>query len=84
MINYVMIIFGPAWLFLFLCRANKKLWKEKERWLHDCYDERDQAPKSREELIAIYGYDIRSKDGPPEEGPQVYSRGRGGGRGRGR
>ncbi|GLH08594.1 Protein casc3 [Gryllus bimaculatus] len=44
----------------------KKVWKEHEnRWSHDRYNEEDQTPKSRDELIAIYGYDIRNEDAPP-------------------
>ncbi|XP_072298938.1 protein CASC3 [Eucyclogobius newberryi] len=38
---------------------NRKLWKDEGRWEHDRFREEEQAPKSREELIAIYGYDIR-------------------------
>ena len=33
----------------------------KERWLHDKYDEDEQTPKTRDELIEEYGYDIRSQ-----------------------
>ncbi|XP_014668678.1 PREDICTED: protein CASC3-like isoform X2 [Priapulus caudatus] len=41
----------------------KKLWgKEDEKWLHDAYKEDEQAPKSREELVALYGYDIRNPE----------------------
>jgi protein CASC3 len=44
----------------------KKVWREHEnRWSHDRYNEVEQAPKSREELIAVYGYDIRNEEGPP-------------------
>jgi protein CASC3 len=44
----------------------KKVWREHEnRWSHDRYNEDDQRPKSREELIAVYGYDIRNEEGPP-------------------
>ncbi|XP_061740426.1 protein CASC3 isoform X1 [Nerophis ophidion] len=39
---------------------NRKLWKDEGRWEHDRFREDEQAPKSREELIAIYGYDIRN------------------------
>lgn len=39
---------------------NRKLWKDEGRWEHDKFREEEQAPKSREELIAIYGYDIRN------------------------
>ncbi|KAK7867023.1 hypothetical protein R5R35_005667 [Gryllus longicercus] len=61
----------------------KKVWKEHEnRWSHDRYNEEDQAPKSRDELIAIYGYDIRNEDAPPRarrrrkygRGPNKYTR----------
>ncbi|XP_029429641.1 protein CASC3 [Rhinatrema bivittatum] len=38
----------------------RKLWKDEGRWEHDKFREDEQAPKSREELIAMYGYDIRS------------------------
>ena len=44
----------------------KKVWQDKkERWTHDRFNDSDQAPKSRTELIATYGYDIRNEDGPP-------------------
>ncbi|XP_047427485.1 protein CASC3 [Mugil cephalus] len=43
---------------------NRKLWKDEGRWEHDRFREEEQAPKSREELIAIYGYDIRNGGGP--------------------
>lgn len=44
----------------------KKVWKDKEdRWDHDRYNDEEQAPKSHEELIAVYGYDIRNEEGPP-------------------
>lgn len=36
-----------------------------ERWSHDRFDESEQAPKSRAELVSAYGYDIRNEDGPP-------------------
>ncbi|XP_068193505.1 protein CASC3 [Antennarius striatus] len=39
---------------------NRKLWKDEGRWEHDRFREEEQAPKSREELIAVYGYDIRN------------------------
>ena len=35
---------------------------ETERWGHDMFDENEQQPKSREELLSSYGYDIRSDD----------------------
>lgn len=44
----------------------KKVWQDKkERWSHDRYNDAEQSPKTRAELIAIYGYDIRNEDGPP-------------------
>ncbi|KAK2893347.1 hypothetical protein Q8A73_015831 [Channa argus] len=43
---------------------NRKLWKDEGRWEHDKFREEEQAPKSREELIAIYGYDIRNGGSP--------------------
>lgn len=53
-----------------------------DRWSHDRYDESEQAPKSRQELVSAYGYDIRSEDGPPRprrrrrygRGPNKYNR----------
>ncbi|XP_077413490.1 protein CASC3 [Vanacampus margaritifer] len=39
---------------------NRKLWKDEGRWEHDKFREEEQAPKSREELIASYGYNIRN------------------------
>lgn len=46
--------------------GKKKVWQDKkERWTHDKFNDTDQAPKSRAELVAIYGYDIRNEDGPP-------------------
>ncbi|XP_064421450.1 protein CASC3 isoform X2 [Latimeria chalumnae] len=44
----------------------RKLWKDEGRWEHDRFREDEQAPKSREELIALYGYDIRSNNNPDE------------------
>ncbi|XP_011309696.1 protein CASC3 isoform X2 [Fopius arisanus] len=61
----------------------KKVWREKEdRWDHDRYNDEEQAPKSHEELIAVYGYDIRNEEGPPRarrrrrygRGPNKYTR----------
>lgn len=39
--------------------------KETDKWSHDRFNEYEQAPKSRAELVSAYGYDIRSEDGPP-------------------
>ncbi|XP_068120414.1 protein CASC3 [Hyperolius riggenbachi] len=41
-------------------RHPRKLWKDEGRWEHDRFREDEQAPKSRDELISMYGYDIRS------------------------
>lgn len=47
--------------------AQKKVSKKSsDRWTHDAYDESEQAPKSRAELVNSYGYDIRNEDGPPK------------------
>ncbi|XP_055050511.2 protein CASC3 isoform X1 [Misgurnus anguillicaudatus] len=45
---------------------HRKLWKDEGRWEHDKFHEDEQAPKSREELISLYGYDIRNGTGPSE------------------
>ncbi|XP_067268528.1 protein CASC3 isoform X2 [Pseudorasbora parva] len=45
---------------------HRKLWKDEGRWEHDKFREEEQAPKSREELIALYGYDIRNGTGPSD------------------
>ncbi|KAJ9590810.1 hypothetical protein L9F63_016141, partial [Diploptera punctata] len=61
----------------------RKFWHEHEnRWNHDRYNPDEQAPKSREEIIAIYGYDIRNEEEPPcvrrrtryGRGPNKYTR----------
>ncbi|CAG9570634.1 unnamed protein product [Danaus chrysippus] len=52
------------------------------KWAHDKYNENEQIPKSRDELVAIYGYDIRNEDAPPHarrnrrygRGPNKYTR----------
>ncbi|KAL3286968.1 hypothetical protein HHI36_001454 [Cryptolaemus montrouzieri] len=63
--------------------GKKKLWQDKkERWSHDRFNDQEQAPKSKSELIQIYGYDIRNEDGPPRarrrrrygRGPNKYTR----------
>ncbi|XP_022524189.2 protein CASC3 [Astyanax mexicanus] len=48
---------------------HRKLWKDEGRWEHDKFREEEQAPKSREELIAVYGYDLRNGTGPSEGRP---------------
>jgi len=44
----------------------KKWQASLDRWSHDRFDESEQAPKSRSELVSSYGYDIRNEDGPPK------------------
>ncbi|KAA0202532.1 hypothetical protein HAZT_HAZT000180 [Hyalella azteca] len=45
---------------------SKKSWRGDEgKWSHDKFQEIDQAPKPREELVSVYGYDIRSEEGAP-------------------
>ena len=46
----------------------KKLWNDDKKWLHDRYDEHAQMPKSREELVDVYGYDIRASRRPDGDG----------------
>lgn len=48
---------------------HRKLWKDEGRWEHDKFREEEQAPKSRAELIAIYGYDIRNGNGCSDTRP---------------
>ncbi|XP_062968368.1 protein CASC3 isoform X3 [Cynocephalus volans] len=48
----------------------RKLWKDEGRWEHDKFREDEQAPKSRQELIAFYGYDIRSAHNPDDIKPR--------------
>ncbi|KAI8775739.1 protein CASC3 [Biomphalaria glabrata] len=58
-------------------KPKKKLWQDEGKWAHDRYSDDSQAPKSREELIAIYGYDIRVADKPPEAPPRKPGREKG-------
>ncbi|XP_018421933.1 PREDICTED: protein CASC3 [Nanorana parkeri] len=51
-------------------RHARKLWKDEGRWVHDRFREDEQAPKSRDELISMYGYDIRSSKNPEEIRPR--------------
>lgn len=63
-------------------KPSKKTNVASDRWSHDRYDESEQAPKSRAELVNSYGYDIRNEDGPPRarrrrrygRGPSKYTR----------
>lgn len=36
-----------------------------DKWSHDLYDENEQTRKSRDELLASYGYDIREESEAP-------------------
>lgn len=46
--------------------SSKLLWVEKQnKWRHDLFTEEDQAPKSRRELVNVYGYDIREDEKAP-------------------
>ncbi|CAH3944866.1 unnamed protein product [Pieris brassicae] len=52
------------------------------KWSHDKFNENEQMPKSKDELVSIYGYDIRNEDAPPHarrnrrygRGPNKYTR----------
>ena len=49
-----------------LCCCVLQVWRgEDEKWSHDKFEELDQAPKARDELVSVYGYDIRSEEGAP-------------------
>lgn len=60
MVNLFIGIFAASFLSSRPKGRNRKLWKDEGRWEHDRFREEEQAPKSREELVAIYGYDIRN------------------------
>ena len=36
-----------------------------DRWGHDLFDQEQQGPKSKDELVGLYGYDIRQEEGAP-------------------
>ncbi|XP_052237150.1 serine/arginine repetitive matrix protein 1-like isoform X2 [Dreissena polymorpha] len=61
-------------------RGKGKLWKDDSKWGHDKFDPYQQSPKSRQELIALYGYDITLDEKPPENPPKSFGRSRRGGR----
>lgn len=46
-------------------KVAKKTKDIADRWTHDRFNENEQAPKSRAELVSSYGYDIRNEDCPP-------------------
>lgn len=41
---------------------SQSMTKNDEKWGHDMFDENEQKPKSREELLSRYGFDIRSDE----------------------
>uniref|UniRef100_A0A336K2D1 Protein CASC3 n=1 Tax=Culicoides sonorensis TaxID=179676 RepID=A0A336K2D1_CULSO len=63
-------------------KPTRKWQASQDRWTHDRFEESEQAPKSKNELVSAYGYDIRSEDGPPKarrrrrygKGPNKYTR----------
>ena len=57
-------------IFHLFYRPKKKLWLDEGKWDHDRYQPHLQAPKSREELIAEYGFDIRTLDKAPDAPPR--------------
>ncbi|XP_054167942.1 protein CASC3-like isoform X2 [Oppia nitens] len=62
--------------------GKKKLWNEGDRWGHDLFREDEQTPKSKDELVNVYGYDIRNEEDAPKarrkhrytRGPTKYTR----------
>lgn len=44
--------------------------KNEERWMHDLYNEVEQAPKNKDELLKTYGRDIRKKQNVLSERPK--------------
>lgn len=46
-------------------KVTPKAKKDTDRWTHDRFNENEQAPKSRNELVSAYGYDIRNEDCAP-------------------
>uniref|UniRef100_A0A8D8TU10 Protein CASC3 n=2 Tax=Cacopsylla melanoneura TaxID=428564 RepID=A0A8D8TU10_9HEMI len=54
----------------------------ESRWSHDKYNELEQGPKSQQEIIDTYGYDIRNEEHAPKarrnrrygRGPNKYNR----------
>ncbi|XP_065200056.1 protein CASC3-like isoform X2 [Planococcus citri] len=63
-------------------KAKGKRFIPDGRWQHDMYREDEQKPKSSQELIDIYGYDIRHEEAAPKarrrrkygRGPNKYTR----------
>ena len=57
-INHVMT--SSDWSWRHRVRARPRREKDKGRWLHDRYDQEEQTPKTRFDIIQEYGYDIRA------------------------
>jgi len=65
-------------------KEKKKIWQADAavKWGHDKFLELDQEPKSKDELVTSYGYDIRGEDNAPRarrrrrygRGPNKYTR----------
>ena len=64
--------------------GKQKVWRSEqtEKWGHDKFLELEQEPKTKDELVAAYGYDIRNEDNAPRarrrrrygRGPNKYTR----------
>jgi len=52
----------------------RKLWNDDKKWLHDRYDEHAQMPKTRQELMDVYGYDLRAASRPYGDGDGMMRR----------
>ncbi|XP_017771317.1 PREDICTED: uncharacterized protein LOC108558796 [Nicrophorus vespilloides] len=53
--------------------SKKMMWTEENR-NHNKFNGNEQMPKSKSELISIYGYDIRNEEGPPRSRRMYYGR----------
>ena len=47
-------------------KQKKNIWNESDKWGHDLFRPDEQTPKSKDELVNTYGYDIRNEDNPPK------------------
>ena len=64
--------------------VKQKVWRseQSEKWGHDKFLELEQEPKTKDELVSSYGYDIRNEDNAPRarrrrrygRGPNKYTR----------
>lgn len=63
-------------------KAKERKSEKISKWGHDKFLELEQTPKSKEELVGAYGYDIRDEDNAPRarrrrrygRGPNKYTR----------